>query len=282
MGGLPPPLPHGKDVVEVRDLAVSYSLPGKETVAALAGITARFEEGKVSAIIGPSGCGKTSLIHAVAGLRRVSAGEVRICGQLLTGVRKNTAVIFQDYGLLPWKTAAANAELPLLIAGVPKIRRREQAGALLAEFGLAGFAKLYPRQLSGGMKQRLAIVRALAAEPDLLLMDEPFSSLDALSREDVQDFLLSIRRRNPLTIIIVTHSIEEAVYLADKAYVMTGKNPGAIAACVDIPRPAADGGNFRNMPQFLELCASLRQLLKTPGTGPNTAIGNTATGGIQP
>ncbi|GHT60628.1 ABC transporter ATP-binding protein [Spirochaetia bacterium] len=271
MGGSPPPLPHGKNVVEIRDLAVSYPLPGKGTVAALAGINARFEEGKVSAIIGPSGCGKTSLIHAVAGLRRVSAGEVRICGQLLTGVRKNTAVIFQDYGLLPWKTVATNAELPLLIAGVPKTRRREQVGALLEEFGLAGFAKLYPRQLSGGMKQRLAIVRALAAEPDLLLMDEPFSSLDALSREDAQDFLLSIRRRNqyhpyrrPLTIIIVTHSIEEAVYLADKVYVMTGKNPGRLAACVDIPQPAADGGNFRNMPQFLELCASLRRLLKTP------------------
>ncbi|GHV05694.1 hypothetical protein FACS189485_13070 [Spirochaetia bacterium] len=168
----------------------------------------------------------------MAGLRRISAGEVRICGQLLTGVRKNTAVIFQDYGLLPWKTVEANAELPLLITGVPKARRREQARALLAEFGLAGFAKLYPRQLSGGMKQRLAIVRALAAEPDLLLMDEPFSSLDALSREDAQDFLLSIRHRNsypphrrPLTIIIVTHSIEEAVYLADKVFVMIGKNP---------------------------------------------------------
>jgi NitT/TauT family transport system ATP-binding protein len=203
-------------------------------------------------------------------------------------VRKSTAVIFQDYGLLPWKTVAANAELPLLIAGVPKARRREQAGTLLAEFGLTGFAKLYPRQLSGGMKQRLAIVRALAAEPNLLLMDEPFSSLDALSREDAQDFLLSIRRSHPLTIIIVTHSIEEAVYLADKVYVMTGKNPGSLAACVDIPRPAIDGSpvtadpatssagsNFRNTPQFLELCASLRQLLKTPGTS------NTAVGGVQ-
>jgi NitT/TauT family transport system ATP-binding protein len=256
-------------MVEIRGLAVSYPLPGKGAVAALAGINARFEEGKVSAIIGPSGCGKTSLIHAIAGLRRVSAGEIRIGGQLLTGVRKNTAVIFQDYGLLPWKTVSANAELPLLIAGIPKICRREQTGALLAEFGLAGFAKLYPRQLSGGMKQRLAIVRALAAEPDLFLMDEPFSSLDALSREDAQDFLLSIRRSHPLTIIIVTHSIEEAVYLADKVYVMTGKNPGSLAACVDIPRPAADSSsaaaNFRNTPQFLELCASLRQLLKTPG-----------------
>ncbi|GHV87073.1 ABC transporter ATP-binding protein [Spirochaetia bacterium] len=248
-------------MVEVRNLAVSYPLPGKGAVAALAGINTRFEEGKVSAIIGPSGCGKTSLIHAVAGLRRPSAGEIRIEGQVLTGVRKNTAVIFQDYGLFPWKTVAANAELPLLIAGVPKIRRREQAGALLAEFGLAGFAKLYPRQLSGGMKQRLAIVRALAAEPDLLLMDEPFSSLDALSREDAQDFLLSVPQKHPLTIIIVTHSIEEAIYLGDKIYVMTGKNPGSLAACVDIPRPAA-GVNFRDAPQFLELCTALRTQIR--------------------
>jgi NitT/TauT family transport system ATP-binding protein len=260
-------------MVEVRDLAVSYPLPGKGAVAALAGINARFEAGRVSAIIGPSGCGKTSLFHAAAGLRPFSAGEIRFGGRPVTGVRKNTAVIFQDYGLLPWKTVAANAELPLLIAGVSKTRRREQAGALLAEFGLAPFTKRYPRQLSGGMKQRLASVRALAAKPDLLLMDEPFSSLDALSREDAQDFLLSIRRSHPLTIIIVTHSIEEAVYLADKVYVMTGKNPGRLAACVDIPRPTtgdgsagpAAGTNFRNTPQFLELCASLRKLLKTPG-----------------
>jgi NitT/TauT family transport system ATP-binding protein len=172
-------------------------------------------------------------------------------------VRKSTAVIFQDYGLLPWKTVRANAELPLKIAGVNRARRRERAEALLEEFGLAPFAKLYPRRLSGGMKQRLAITRSLTADPDLLLMDEPFSSLDALTREDAQDFLLAIQRKRPLTIIIVTHSIDEAVYLADRVFVMTGKNPGTITAEFDVPP-----GLLRGDRPYQELCGSLREALK--------------------
>jgi NitT/TauT family transport system ATP-binding protein len=188
-------------------------------------------------------------------------GEVLIEGQRLTGVRKKTAVIFQDYGLLPWKTVAANAELPLAIAGVPPRLRRERAAALLEQFGLSPFAKFYPRRLSGGMKQRLAIARALAAEPDLLLMDEPFSSLDALTREDAQDFLLSICGGG-LTIIMVTHSIEEAVYMSRRILVMTGKNPGRITAEFEVPRNISRGDT-----EFQELCGKLRGLLKPSAPG---------------
>jgi NitT/TauT family transport system ATP-binding protein len=185
-------------------------------------------------------------------------GDILIEGQPLKGVRRKTACVFQDFGLLPWKTVRANAELPLLIAGLPLARRREKIAALLGEFGLAGFAGLYPRQLSGGMKQRLALVRALAAEPDLLLMDEPFSSLDALSREEAQDFLLELRQKYPLTVILVTHSVEEAAYLAGHVCVIAGKNPGSLIAREDIRR----GNRSRAGSDFSRICADLRALLR--------------------
>lgn len=260
-------------MVAIRDLSLVYSLSRRGTAPALSHVNARFDEGKISALIGPSGCGKTSLIRIMAGLLRPSEGEVLRGGKAVPGVSKTTAVIFQDYGLLPWKTVRANAELPLRIAGRKDLR--ERAGALLAEFGLAGFEDRYPRELSGGMKQRLAIVRALAPEPELLLMDEPFSSLDALTREDAQDFLLSVTRSRRLTVVMVTHSIEEAVYLADAVYVMTGRNPGTLKTRLDIsrygPDPARTG--FREDPRFREYSAALRSLLKAQ---PQAAPGGSA------
>jgi NitT/TauT family transport system ATP-binding protein len=126
---------------------------------------------------------------------------------------------------------------------------------------------MYPRELSGGMKQRLAIVRAMTVEPELLLMDEPFSSLDALTREDAQDFLLSVKRERRLTIVMVTHSIEEAAYLADSVYVMTGKNPGTLKTRLDISRPGGEGAGFREEPAFREYCAALRSVLKAAPAG---------------
>jgi ABC-type nitrate/sulfonate/bicarbonate transport system ATPase subunit/ABC-type nitrate/sulfonate/bicarbonate transport system permease component len=262
-------------MVEIRDLSLRYPLPDGGAVEALSGVNAHFDKGTVTAIIGPSGCGKTSLIKAAAGLIEYGGGEIRVeghtiravkeqvRGQKRTAIRKKTAVIFQDYGLLPWKTVRANAELPLKLAGVPASPRRKRTAALLEEFGLAGFEKRYPREISGGMKQRLAIVRSLATEPDLLLMDEPFSSLDALTREDAQDFLLSVREKRPLTVIIVTHSIEEAVYLSDRVYVMTGKNPGVISACFEVPPEFRRNRNTRtNRDAFGELCGELRSMLR--------------------
>ncbi|MDR2741571.1 MAG: ABC transporter ATP-binding protein [Treponema sp.] len=254
-------------MVEIGDLSLAYPLSHGGVAAALSHINARFEEGKISALIGPSGCGKTSLVRIIAGLLAPSEGSVTIGGRVVRGIRKTTAVIFQDYGLLPWKTVRANAELPLRIAGVKD--RRERVGTLLGEFGLAAFEKLYPRELSGGMKQRLAIVRAMTAEPELLLMDEPFSSLDALSREDAQDFLLSVKGEQRLTIVIVTHSIEEAVYLADSVYVMTGRNPGTMKTRLDISRPdeGISRAGFREEPAFREYCAVLRSVLKAVPSG---------------
>ena len=206
-------------MVELRDVSLAYPLPRGKKIDALSGINARFEEGKISAIIGPSGCGKTSLIRIMAGLAAPDTGSVSVQGK--------TAVIFQDYGLLPWKTVFANAALPLRFS---RERRggTAQVTALLEEFGLARFSKQYPHQLSGGMRQRLALVRALVAETEILLMDEPFSSLDAMSAEDARNFLLSLQEERRLTVVIVTHSIEEAAYLADCVYVMRGINPGRL------------------------------------------------------
>lgn len=266
-------------MVELRGLAVDYATgsgrsAGHGRLPAVAEANAIFPSGGISAIVGPSGCGKTSLVNAVAGLLAPSSGRVLIDGENVQGVRARTAVIFQDYGLLPWRTVEGNAELPLALAGLRAIERRRRVGPLLAELGLAGFRDFYPARLSGGMKQRVAIARALAAEPDLLLMDEPFSSLDALTREAAQEFLLEVRRSRPLTIVVVTHSIEEAAYLAESVFVMSGRNPGTIRERFDVPEnaaalrfaPVSRRDDFRAAPRYLELCAAIRSSLR--GAGP--------------
>jgi NitT/TauT family transport system ATP-binding protein len=263
-------------MIELVNVSLTYALGRKVEAAALRQVNARFEAGEFYAIIGPSGCGKTSLIKIMAGLIFPDEGSVSVGGNPLGGVCRQTAVIFQDYGLLPWKTVRDNAELPLRIRsakfGVDP-GGRQKVMSLFEEFGLESFANHYPRQLSGGMRQRLAIVRALAAEPELLLMDEPFSSLDALTREDAQDFILSVQKTRRLTVIMVTHSIEEAVYLADSVYVMNGVNPGSITGCMAIShdRDMARAG-FREEPRFQEYCGALRRAcLPVITTGRNGA-----------
>ena len=219
-------------MVKVEGLSIAYKAGGS-MAEAVRGVSLEIRRGGISAIVGPSGCGKTSIVRALAGLVAPSAGSIRIDGEELAGQRRSTAVIFQDYGLLPWKTVEGNAELPLLLRGVPRADRKARASALLAELGSSGFGRYYPAQLSGGMEQRLAIARALAADPDLLLMDEPFSSLDALTRENLQDSLVSIVERHGVSALIVTHSIEEAAYLAERVYVMAGQLPGGIVAAIE-------------------------------------------------
>jgi len=251
-------------MVELKDVSLTYKPRRKKEAAALRRVSAGFGAGEFSAIIGPSGCGKTSLIKIMAGLLSPDEGTITVGGSPLGGVSGRTAVIFQDYGLLPWKTVMDNAELPLRIKGVSR-NGRQRVMALLEEFGLGSFTASYPQQLSGGMRQRLAIVRALAAEPELLLMDEPFSSLDALTRESAQDFILSVQKARRLTVIMVTHSIEEAVYLADSVYVMNGVNPGSITGRVTISHNGdLSGVSFREVPLFQEYCGVLRRACLCP------------------
>jgi NitT/TauT family transport system ATP-binding protein len=224
-------------------------------VPAVRGVDALFPRGTITSLIGTSGCGKTSLIRVLAGLLPPTEGRALVDGREVRGVRPETSVIFQDFGLLPWKTVEGNAELPLRLRGVRRDERRAVAGGLLDELGLSGFLRQYPGSLSGGMRQRLAIARSLSTRPDLLLMDEPFSSLDALTRESLQAMLLSVHARHGTTVVLVTHSIEEAVVLSDSVLVMTGRNPGSILRSVEVGRPR------RDETRFLEMATLLRSLL---------------------
>lgn len=186
-------------------------------------LTFTVQPGEALAIVGPSGCGKSTLLHILAGLTAADQGQIA-----LNPPTAGVALMLQHYGLFPWKTASENLELPLQLRGVGASSRREKVSALLGELDLIECAKRYPAQLSGGQQQRLALGRALIAEPDLLLLDEPFSSIDAISRENLQNLLMSLWRKYGVSYILATHSIEEAVFLGGRILVMGGSPTGFI------------------------------------------------------
>lgn len=234
-------------MVHLENLGFSYSLKGK-VLPVLSDINVDFEKAAITAIVGKSGSGKTSLLRIIAGLMAPSSGTVRIGDEPGGGIREKTTVIFQDYGLLPWASVQANAELGLRARRIPAAERRSRVDPILAEMGLKAFARLYPARLSGGMRQRVAVSRALASDADLLLLDEPFSSLDALTRESLQETLLDTQRKHGTTVILVTHSIEEAAYLADSVYILDGKNPSTLSSRFDTRRRAAQGSGGSEAP----------------------------------
>lgn len=196
----------------------------KETVA-LRDVSFVLAAGESLAVVGPSGCGKTTLLSLIAGLMPPTTGRLTVAGQPVVPRRPGTALIMQDYGLLPWKTVRQNVTLGLQIRGLPP----DAADQALAEVGLLDLARRWPHQLSGGQRQRVAIARSLALQPDLLLMDEPFSALDALTREEMQDLLLGIWQRRATSAVLVTHSISEAVYLGQQILVLSSR-PGRTVA----------------------------------------------------
>jgi NitT/TauT family transport system ATP-binding protein len=197
-------------------------------------------EGEIVAVIGPSGCGKTTLLRVLAGLVTPSQGEVRIGGEQVLAPRRDLAVVFQDYGkaLLPWRNARDNIALALEARSIPKSQHAERIQPLLSLVGLSEHAEKFPRQLSGGMQQRVQIARALALEPRVLLMDEPFGALDAMTRRTLQDEMLSIAERTGKTIFFVTHDLEEAIYIGDRVLGLLPR-PGRLSTVfeVDLPRP---------------------------------------------
>jgi NitT/TauT family transport system ATP-binding protein len=211
---------------------------GRGVVRALDGVDLTVGDNEFVSLVGTSGCGKTTLLMIAAGLDEPSAGGIAIDGIGIAGPGLDRGVVFQSYTLLPWLTARGNVEFALIAAGSTRAEARDVAAEHLALVGLSDFADAYPSQLSGGMKQRVAIARALSYRPKMLLMDEPFGALDALTRRHMQELLARIWERHRLTVLFVTHDVEEAVYMSDRVAVMTNR-PGRIKSIVpiDLPRP---------------------------------------------
>ncbi len=230
------------------------------TVEALSNVSFTAEQGEFIAILGPSGCGKSTLLMICGGLESVSSGTIEIAGAPVVAARSNIGVMFQDPTLLPWMTVLENVLFPVRILRRPVGDYLERAHQLLDLVGLGGFERHRPHQLSGGMRQRVAICRALVHDPDILLMDEPFSALDAMTRDEMNVALLDIWQRHRKTALFVTHSIREAVFLADRVLVMT-RRPGTVIEDLRIsfsrPRDFAIG----ETPRFNEICAHLRSLI---------------------
>lgn len=225
-------------VLEVRDVTKSFGLRGDQPITALNQISLAVNEGEFVSIIGPSGCGKSTLFNIIGGIITDFQGTVLVDGAEIRGPHKQIGMVFQDESTFPWRTAARNIELPLEIMKVPLAERRERAFELLKLVGLEGFENRYPAELSGGMKQRVAIARTLAFGPRIMLMDEPFGALDEQTRLLLGDKILQIWSDIRQTTLLITHNITEAVQMSDRVIVMTHR-PGRIKRIIDIdlPRP---------------------------------------------
>ncbi len=252
-------------MLEVKQLSKVFfeqNDPRKPGFVALYNVSLAIRRKEFVSLLGPSGCGKTTLIRIIAGLLRADRGEVLVNGQTVTAPGRDRCLVFQQFGLLPWRTVLANVEFGLELEGVCKEERRRAAEKYLELVGLKGFEHYYPHQVSGGMQQRVGIARALSKKPDILLMDEPFGAVDAQTREQLQEELLKIWSQTDTTVAFVTHSIDEAIYLSDRVVVMQGR-PGRIKeeVSVDLPRPRWEG-DVKADPLFAQLRAHLREALR--------------------
>ncbi len=224
--------------LSLRDISVAFRGRGGREIAAVDRLSLDVADREIVSIVGPSGCGKSTLLRLVAGLVRPSTGEIRLDGRVVQAPGADRGMVFQSYTLFPWLTVQGNVEFGPKIRGLDPAYCREVAGRFIQMVGLAGFEHAYPKELSGGMMQRVAIARALANDPEVLLMDEPFGALDAQTRVFMQELLLDIWQKTPKTILFVTHDIDEALFLGDRVYVMTAR-PGRFRDEVrlDLPRP---------------------------------------------
>ncbi len=208
----------------------------EDRVEILQNINYHVEDGRFISIVGPSGCGKTTLLRIIAGLKKASSGKVLLEGRELIKPGGQIGLVFQEYALFPWRTARKNIEFPLESRGIKKKARKSAAMEYLKAFGLKGFENKYPAELSGGMQQRVAIARTLISNPKVVLMDEPFGSLDSQTRNSLQEFLLKIWRKRREIILFVTHNVDEAVFLSDQVIIMS-ERPSRIMKVVDVPCP---------------------------------------------
>jgi len=222
------------DKIVARGVAKRYTIDRTGgTVVALDGVDLAVREGEFLCMVGPSGCGKSTFLQMVAGLEPLTGGSLRMDGREITGPGADRGMVFQSHALFPWRTVLENIEFGLEVKGMPRRDRRQRATRYAHMVGLRGFEGAFPSELSGGMRQRVGIARALANDPAVLLMDEPFGSLDAQTRELMQQDILDLWRQSGRTIVFVTHSVQEAVYLGDRIAVMTAR-PGRVKAMIDV------------------------------------------------
>jgi len=243
------------------DYAVRNEAGRPDSVAVLRDFDLDIREGEFISILGPSGCGKSTFLSILAGLTQRTGGEIAIDGTPLRGINLAQGVVFQGYALFPWRTVLQNIEVGLEIRGVSRIKRRAVAEEYLDLVGLTGFGQRYPHEISGGMKQRVAIARSLAYQPDVLLMDEPFAALDAQTREILQGELLRIWEQRRKTIVFITHSLDEAIFLSDRIAVMT-KRPGTVKQIIEVPLPRPRAAEVRNSEAFVRLRQQAWDILK--------------------
>ena len=234
---------------------------GKNAVTAIDDVTLDIESNAFITLVGTSGCGKSTFLNIVAGLDELSEGELIVDGRPVTGPGLDRGMVFQAYSLFPWLNVLKNVEFALAKTKIGRKERTTIARYYIAEVGLTGFESAYPNQLSGGMQQRVAIARALAYKPQLLLMDEPFGALDAETRSLMQEFLLRIWEQHKITMLFITHDVEEAVFLSDRIYVMTAR-PGRIKAIVPVPLARPRGDEVRVTPEFTAIKARVHGLIR--------------------
>jgi NitT/TauT family transport system ATP-binding protein len=247
-------LPEGEALLTVRNLKKTYHTDGGD-IEAVRNLTFDLPKGELTCLVGPSGSGKTTLLKAISGLLEPTAGEVKLGGTIVTGPPKNMAVVFQEYGrsLYPWMRVRENVELPLKVAGMDKAKRAQLVDEALEAVGLDHVPRSYPWQLSGGMQQRVAIARAVAYQPEVLLMDEPFAAVDAQTRADLEDLVRRVWKQLGVTVLFVTHDIDESVYLGQRVVILSS-SPTIIQQDIKIDLPdERDQLETRSSARFAEL-----------------------------
>lgn len=256
--------------IQVRDLSASYAL-GKEKPHIVArDVSLSVERGEFVSVVGPSGCGKTTLLNVIAGFLPPASGEVLLNGLPVRRPSPECTVVFQSYALFPWMTVAENVEFGLKMQGVGRSSRERVASQYLDLMGLTGNDSKYPHQVSGGMQQRVALARALAIEPSVVLMDEPLAAVDLQTREILQDEIARVVNETSQTILLVTHSVDEAVYLSDRVILMGGK-PGSISATREVELPKPREHWMKSSEDFLRLRDEVAELLRTAHAAPDSS-----------
>lgn len=246
--------------LQVKNLTRVFESGGGQEVTAIRDVNLEVKESEFVMIVGPSGCGKTTLINIIGGLDTATSGEVLLEGKPVTGPGADRGMVFQGYSLFPWLTVQKNVEFGLKMKGIAAPERARIAREYIELVGLKGFENALPKQLSGGMKQRVAIARTLANEPEILLMDEPFGALDAQTRVVMQELLAEISRRTGTTILFITHDIDEAVLLGQRVYVMS-RRPGTVREVIEVSLPGERSHNSLVQPEFLETKKRIMDML---------------------